>query len=241
MKYIAYDTFIDYLFSSDGKEKTYDKLTAWLIKSGDVNSFRPSSGSYSISLSSVQSRAFPYSDFDKSPDSYDCRPSVTSSNSMSSETDKSYQEVFNIPAKDWLSECKYIDSFVQKAIWNDMLNEDLEDDSSSHGSGPRVQSSSVDPAYEALEGDIPFKSQYDEAEYDSYGIPMDFLKGDAPGVISEELLKFYGSKITTPCGCLLGVAKGDQVFPIGYIDFEGVKPSTRVEIKFDPSGFLQLN
>jgi hypothetical protein len=130
---------------------------------------------------------------------------------------------------------------VQKAEWNEMLRDGLEEyeSGSSQGSGPRP-TDSQDESYQTLKDEIPFKSDYDEAEYDAYGIPLDFLNSDDPAVIAEELLKFYGSKITTPIGALIGVLKNDLVFPIGYIDFENVKPSTRIEIKFDPRGFLQL-
>lgn len=238
MKYITYDSFIDYLFSDDSKSDTYNKLTAWLIKSGGVETFRITNGEFSIPVETVERFSVPNSDFEKSPYSYDCRPSVSNSNGMTSETDKTYQEIFNIPAKENLSECKYINSFVQKQQWNELLKED--ESGSSQGSGPRVDNDSDDPAYQTLKGEIPFKDEFDEAEYDSYGIPLDFLNSDDPAVIAEELLKFYGNKITTPIGCLIGVLKNDLVYPIGYIDFENVKPSTRIEIKFDPRGFLQL-
>ena len=215
MKYKAYPTFIDYLFSAESKSDAYSDLVALLTVSSSYEDFCPTDG-HSISVSSVDSRLLDTSAFTYPSARVDHLPRVSNSNGLLSETDKSYQEVFNIPASDNLDSCPYISTMTQKERWNAELN------------GTTLDGSAV-----------PMKTTYDEVEYDSYGIPLDFLNGDVPGVVAEAIT-YYGDKITLSDGCLFAVKKGDNLIPIGYVDFESVIPATNYEVKLDPQGFLQL-
>lgn len=215
MKYKAYPTFIDYLFSEDSKSDAYSDLVAILTVSSSYEDFYPTDG-YTISTSTVEKKLLDMSDFTYPSARVDHLQRVSNSNGLLSETDKSYQEVFNIPASENLESCPYISNITQKERWNAELN------------GTTLDGSAV-----------PMKSSYDEVEYDSYGIPLDFLNGDVPGVVAEAIT-YYGDKITLADGCLFTVKKGENLIPIGYVDFESVIPATSYEVKLDPQGFLQL-
>ena len=98
MKYRAYDTFIDYLFSADAKEHPYDDLKAYLTTSGDYSSFNPRETTF-FPMSSLSGAFVPSSKFTYPAARMDARPEVSNSNGLYNETDKSYEEVFNIPLK----------------------------------------------------------------------------------------------------------------------------------------------
>lgn len=225
MKYYAYDTFIDYLFSDSSKSLTYGDLECILTSAGNYDTFKPAEdGDGSITRSSVESSFVPSSAFRYPSARMDCRPWVSDSNSLDCETDKTYEEIFNIPASASLDlGSSYINKFVEKAKLNARLL------------GREVPSTSA----EILGTEIPFKSVYDEVEYDSYGVPMTFLNGDAPGVKAENIVT-SGDRISLASGFLIAVNKNENLYPIGFIDFETMIPSTRYEVKFDPQGFLQL-
>lgn len=228
MKYKAYPQFIDYLFREEGKSDTYDDLHAYLTTSGDYDTFKPSDDFPGIGLDSVSSLFVSDSKFTYPSSRMDARPWVCDSNGLYNETDKTYEEVFNIPMKENLSKSTYIDSFVKKANYNAELNKNVEP--------------SDDPV-EALRGYLPFKRNFDEAEYDMYHVPLTFLNGDAPGVRAENIT-YSGSSLSVANGCLLGVQKQHEgvetIYPIGFIDFESLMPCTKYEVKFDPQGFFQL-
>lgn len=228
MTYETYPTFIDYLFSVRSKTDTYGDLEAILTSAGSFYTFKPSTTDGSIPASEVEENFIPSSVFSYPASRMDPRPYVSDSNGLYCETDKTYEEIFNLPASASLEEgSKYISSFVQKAIWNAELL------------GRSVPSTSA----EILSADIPFKSVYDEEEYDAYGVPVNFLNGEAPGVKAENIV-CSGEYIAVASGCLVTVRKDrngvDTLYPIGFIDFEKLSPSTRYEVKFDPQGFLQL-
>lgn len=225
MKYYAYDTFIDYLFSDSSKSLTYGDLECILTSAGNYDTFKPAEdGDGSITRSSVESSFVPSSAFRYPSARMDCRPWVSDSNSLDCETDKTYEEIFNIPASASLDlGSSYINKFVEKAKLNARLL------------GREVPSTSA----EILGTEIPFKSVYDEVEYDSYGVPMTFLNGDAPGVKAENIVT-SGDRISLASGFLIAVNKNENLYPIGFIVFETMIPSTRYEVKFDPQGFLQL-
>lgn len=225
MKYYAYDTFIDYLFSDISKSLTYGDLECILTSAGNYDTFKPAEdGDGSIARSSVESSFVPSSAFRYPSARMDCRPWVSDSNSLDCETDKTYEEIFNIPASASLDlGSSYINKFVEKAKLNARLL------------GREVPSTSA----EILGTEIPFKSVYDEVEYDSYGVPMTFLNGDAPSVKAENIVT-SGDRISLASGFLIAVSKNENLYPIGFIDFETMIPSTRYEVKFDPQGFLQL-
>lgn len=225
MKYRAYSTFIDYLFSERSKERPYDDLRAFLVTSGDYTAFMPT-GSTSLTMSSVEAVSVPSVKFSFPSARVDARPHVSNSNGLYNETDKSYEEVFNIPLKTNIDKCSYIGAFVQKAVWDSMLNND----------GAESRSSST---IESLDGSIPFKSSFDEEEYDMYRVSQNYLNSDAPGVVAEDIT-YSGSSLSLASGCLIGVEKEDEFFPIGFIDFEKVIPCTKYDVKFDPQGFLQF-
>ena len=220
MKYRAYETFIDYLFSADAKEHPYDDLKAYLTASGDYNSFNPRETTF-FPMSSLSGAFVPSSKFTYPSARMDARPAVSNSNGLYNETDKSYEEVFNIPLK------TYINAFVQKAVWDAMLD-------------PSYVMPSDPNTIEKLNGTIPFKSNFDEAEYDSYGVEQNYLNGDVPGVVAQDIT-YSGSSLSLASGCLLGVEKNNNFYPIGFIDFESVVPCTSYQVKFDPQGFLQLS
>ena len=227
MKYEAYDTFIDYLFSDSSKSLTYGDLECILTSAGNYDTFKPAEdGDGSIPRSSVESNFVPSSAFRYPSARMDCRPWVSDSNSLDCETDKTYEEVFNIPASASLDlGSNYINKFVEKAKLN-----------------ARLLGHTIDPEdseAEILGTEIPFKSVYDEVEYDSYGVPMTFLNGDTPGVKAENIVT-SGDRISLASGFLIAVNKNENLYPIGFIDFETMIPSTRYEVKFDPQGFLQL-
>lgn len=224
MKYRAYSTFIDYLFSTRSKGRPYDDLRAFLVTSGDYTAFMPT-GSTSLSMSSVEAVSVPSVKFSFPSSSVDARPRVSNSNGLYNETDKSYEEVFNIPLKTNIDKCSYIGAFVQKAVWDAMLKGDDEERSRS--------------TLDSLEGSIPFKSSFDEEEYDMYRVSQNYLNSDAPGVVAEDIT-YSGSSLSLASGCLIGVEKEDEFFPIGFIDFEKVIPCTKYDVKFDPQGFLQF-
>jgi hypothetical protein len=233
MRYTAYDTFIDYLFSNDSKSLTYNDLQVFLTSAGTSAVFQPRDrDDGSITMSEIRRYLIPSGSFTYPAARVDWRPAVSDSNAMDSETDKTYEEVLNIPASANLDRAsKYVDSFVQKAEWNAML----------HGFERDQYSSEA----ELLGTEIPFSSAFKEEEYDSYGIPMTFLNGDSPSVTADQVT-MSGDRITMASGCLIAVQKSRRsdgaecLFPLGFIDFESPIPSTRYEVKFDPQGFLQL-
>ena len=232
MKYEAYDSFIDYLFSEDSKSTTYGDLECLLTSAGTYDTFKSSRPDGSILRGDVSRFFIPSYTFAYPSARMDCRPEVSDSNGLDSETDKTYEEVFNVPASGSLElGSKYIASLVEKA----KLNAEL--------LGRSVDGKT---AAEILRDEIPFKSEYDEEEYDAYGVPVTFLNSDRPGLLAEDVT-VSGDKITLASGCLLAVHKdrlsdgADSLFPIGYIDFEKPVPSTRYEVKFDPSGIIQIH
>ena len=229
MKYRAYSTFIDYLFSTRSKEHPYDDLRVFLTTSGDYTSFVPKE-STSLPMRSIEAVSVPSMKFSFPSARVDARPYVSNSNGLYNETDKSYEEVFNIPLKTNLDKCSYIGAFVQKAVWDSMLKKRDE------GSASQDSSSST---LEKLNGNIPFKSGFDEEEYDMYRVSQSYLNSDVPGVIAEDVV-YSGSSLSLASGCLIGVEKEDEFFPMGFIDFETVIPCTKYEMKFDPQGLLQL-
>lgn len=228
MKYRSYPQFVDYLFSEEGKTNTYDDLHAYLTTSGSFSDFEPTDDFPGVSLESVSGRFVSDSKFTYPSSRMDARPWVCDSNGLYNETDKTYEEVFNVPAKTNLSKSTYIDAFVKKALYNAELNDQ--------------SSQSSDPA-EALSGYLPFKTSFDETEYDMYHVPLTFLNGDSPGVRADTIT-YSGSSLSVADGCLIGVQKQhdgvETIYPIGFIDFEGVMPCTRYDVKFDPQGFYQL-
>lgn len=228
MTYRSYPQFVDYLFGEEGKTKTYDDLHAYLTTSGDFDTFKPSDEFPGISLDSVSSLFISDSKFTYPSARMDARPWVCDSNGLYNETDKTYEEVFNIPMKENLGKSTYIDSFVKKALYNAELNDE------EHMS---------DEPVEVLSDYLPFKREFDEAEYDMYHVPLNFLNGDAPGVRAENIT-YSGSSMSVANGCLIGVQKQhegvEMIYPIGFIDFNGVRPCTRYEVKFDPQGFYQV-
>lgn len=226
MKYRAYETFIDYLFSADAKEHPYDDLKAYLTTSGDYSSFNPKNTTH-FPLDSLKAAFVPSSKFTYPSARMDARPEVSNSNGLYNETDKSYEEVFNIPLKTNIDECPYINAFVQKAVWDAMLD-------------PSYVIPTEQSTLEKLDNTIPFKSNFDETEYDSYGVEQNYLNGDVPGVVAQDIT-YSGSSLSLASGCLLGVEKNDNFYPIGFIDFESVVPCTSYQVKFDPQGFLQLS
>ncbi len=226
MKYRAYETFIDYLFSADAKEHPYDDLKAYLTASGNYSSFNPRETTF-FPISSLSGAFVPSSKFTYPAARMDARPAVSNSNGLYNETDKSYEEVFNIPLKTNIDECPYINAFVQKAVWDAMLD-------------PSYVIPTEQSTLEKLDDTIPFKSNFDETEYDSYGVEQNYLNGDVPGVVAQDIT-YSGSSLSLASGCLLGVEKNDKFYPIGFIDFESVVPCTSYQVKFDPQGFLQLS
>ena len=75
MKYRAYETFIDYLFSGDAKEHPYDDLKAYLTASGDYNSFNPRETTF-FPMSSLSGAFVPSSKFTYQSARMDARPAV---------------------------------------------------------------------------------------------------------------------------------------------------------------------
>lgn len=235
MKYQAYPSFVDYLFSEDAKSLTYADLKSYLTTSGNYNSYRLPDDVTSMDLASVSANFIPSSKFEYPSARMDCRPYVSDSNGLYNETDKTYEEVFNIPAKDKISQSTYVDIFVKKAILDSLVRGEDEPDEESHSMGRRPEPSE----YDTLRASVPFKKTFDEVEYDSWHVPMTFLNGDVPGVVAEDMT-FSGTRLSVASGCLLAVQKDSKLYPIGFIDFENVMPCTRYDVKFDPQGFLQL-
>lgn len=236
MKYRAYPSFLDYLFSDKSKTLTYGDLKSYLTTSGDYQSYKLPDDMTSFDMSEVSGFFVKASRFEYPSARMDYHPYVSDSNGLYNETDKTYEEVFNIPAKDNISKSTYVDAFVKKALLDARVRGD--DDQGAGSGGGNGRRSEPDP-YDTLQPTIPFKSEFSEEEYDSWRIPMTFLNGDAPGVVAENMT-FSGSKISLASGCLLGVEKDSKLYPIGFIDFESVVPCTSYQVKFDPQGFLQL-
>lgn len=230
MKYRAYPEFIDYLFSEDSKEACYGDLRAWLTKRGDYERFEPSD-STSYPQSDVAGDLLSESDFDYQSTRMDSRPRTSDSNALTSETDFTYEEVFNIPAKTLLADhpelrTSYVNQVIRKAKLNEIVN-------------PKLVSEEETTDIDYLNREIPLSSEYSEYEYDMLGIPHTYLN-DSPVSVRADDLVSSGARIQLANGCLIGVSKNDQLYPIGFIDFQGVMPCTRYEVKFDPQGFLQL-
>jgi hypothetical protein len=231
MKYFAYDTFVDYLFSQESDQTTYGDLRAFLTSAGSFDTFQPTRSDGSIETDQISELFIPSSSFAYPSSRMDCRPRVSDSNGLYSETDGTYEEVFNIPASANLDRSSsYVQKFVQKAIWNAEL----------------LGQTSGEGKAEILSNEIPFKTEFSEEEYDAYGISLTFLNGGAPGVVADTIA-CSGSSMTVASGCLIAVQKerqsdgADCLFPIGFIDFEKLVPSTRYEVEFDPMGFIQLS
>ena len=226
MIYRAYDTFIDYLFSTFSKETAYGDLRAYLVNDprATYQTFIPPDSAHGgIALDSVKSLFLSSERFDYPSARVDARPEISNSNGMYSETDKTYEEVFNIPAYQNLDKSTFIDSFVKKAQLTAALHED------------EMKSGS----YDALQSTTSFKKKFDEAEYDMYHTPMEFLNADMVSVKAQDI-EVHGKSLNIASGCLLAVLKEDTIYPIGYINFEGVAPCSKYALKFDPQGFLQL-
>lgn len=222
MKYTAYPTFIDYLFSSESKESSYGDLRAYLVSSGSFSDFAPTDG-LSISLEGIRDKLVPPDTFDTPSCRTDCRSRVSDSVGLYSETDKTYEEVLNIPASSKIEQSSYASVFAVKAARDAAL------------------SSSAAPSdlEQSVREYAPMSDSFVEEEYDSWRIPLTFLNGDVAGLVAEDLV-FSGSELSVSRGCLLGVQKDDRVYPMGFIDFEELSPCTRYGIKFDPQGILQL-
>ena len=240
MKYRAYPEFIDYLFSESSKTDCYGDLRAYLTKSGSYETFEPvgePDGEPGYPFADVSARFFyEGADFDYQSTRMDSRPRTSDSNALTSETDGTYEDVFNIPAKTLLRDDPSLrNDYVKQVIWKAEQNEWV--------NPPKNLTEEMKEDINRLQRDIPLSSGYEEKEYDIFGIPHTFLN-DSPVSVRADDLVSSGGRIQLASGCLIGVQKSqdevDSLYPIGFIDFESVMPCTRYEVKFDPQGFLQL-
>lgn len=243
MKYRAYPEFIDYLFSDRSKTDCYGDLRAYLTKSGSYETFEPSMNAVGYPFESIEDRLIPESAFDYQSTRLDSRPRTSDSNDLMNETDGTYEEVFNIPAKTLLSEDPSLrNEYVNQVIWKAKQNAWVNpvDDSTYQSNAPHAEKTDIQ--YMARE--LPLASGYSEKEYDTFGIPHTFLNDSLVSVRAEDLVS-SGGRINLASGCLIGVQKTvedvDCLYPIGFIDFESIMPCTRYEVRFDPQGFVQLS
>ena len=241
MKYTAYESYIDYLFTQPTRRKgrdPYDDFRVDIVSSGTVESYCPPDGSYTIPSSQIKS----IDTSTMSPRGFnDWRASILGENNgMYAETDLTYDEVFNEPASGKIDQCKYIDKFAEKAHWDAIVKKYANDVANDVSTDSQRYDSSEDLIKE-LAAAYPFKQVYDEKEYDQYGIPLTFLNGEEASVTAANW-RCEGDDLTVSVGALISIDRPSDgtVVPVGFIDFEKTSVCNTYELQFDPSGLLKL-
>ena len=260
MKYTAYETYIDYLFTHGPKSRDpYLDFRVDIVYSGDVNSYCPKDGTFTIPADQIKS-------IDTKKMTPNCKVDwqaalLGENNGQYAETDKTYDEVFNEPASGKMDQCKYAKEFAYKARLDALVKEystrraeqEIEEEQWG-GSGPRPADSDEDSQKsredwireggsiaDILATEYPFFSGYKESEYDQYGIPLTFLNGEEAAVTAKNW-KIEGDSLSVSSGALISIDKPDteEVIPIGYIDFMKTGVCNYYELLFDPTGLLKL-
>jgi len=228
MKYRAYDTFTDWLFSSP--RDPYSDMRLYLTASGAWQDFSPADGELSIKLSDIRDSLVPIGPGSEEAGRAEMRPRIAEGSvSLGAETDGTYEELFNVPASGLLDpDSPYVSKMIQKAVWSAQI------------AGRTPVDPSAPPA-EILGQSIPFSSGFSEVEYDAWGAPLTPLNGETAAVIADDALIRAGRSLSVASGCLFAVQRDeDEIVPMGFVDFESVCPSTTYSAQFDPQGLLQL-
>lgn len=260
MKYTAYETYIDFLFSPEAKQRyPYLDFRVDIVSAGDVGTYCPPDGSYTIPAASIHTIAMKY----LSPSArIDWQAGLLGENNgQYSETDLTYDEVFNEPASGKIDQCDYIRDYADKAYWDSLIklyassnqtNPDAQAQAAYNKKDLNAMQASIQNAKESwlndpdnlteiLATEYPFKPVFDEKEYDQYGIPLTFLNGEEAAVTAVNW-RAEGDKLSVSSGALISIDKPDtgEVIPVGYIDFQKTGVCNYYELQFDPTGLLKL-
>lgn len=223
MKYTAYESFVDYLFSEESKSEPYRDFNAYFVSEGDADFWKPEDGSFGYPFSRLDGKSIASSAFSYPSSRIDLRPEVTTYNGTYSESDKTYEEQFNIPARERIEESSYADERLVRGAIDSLIRGDTVND--------------------LIEEELLLKKSFSEEEYDTYNLPLTYMNGDQAGLTAEDC-SYTTRSITASVGCLLACRKiidgSDTVVPVGFIDFENLIPCSRYSIEFDPKGIVQL-
>lgn len=264
MKYTAYETYIDFLFSPEAKQRyPYLDFRVDIVSAGDVSTYCPPDGSYVIPAASIHTIAMKH----LSPSArIDWQAGLLGENNgQYSETDLTYDEVFNEPASGKIDQCDYIRAYADKAYWDAIVQKYASDAGEDDGpmteaewrskrsaryeeeanaerrAQSEAQMTESEKLMRELAPEYPFCSGYKESEYDQYGIPLTFLNGEEAAVTAVNW-RAEGDKLSVSSGALISIDKPDtgEVIPVGYIDFMKTGVCNYYELQFDPTGLLKL-
>lgn len=191
MTYTAYESYIDFLFSQEAKERDpYLDFRVDIVSSGAVSSYKPADGSYVIPSDRIQTIAMTT----MSPSArMDWQAGLLEENNgQYAETDLTYDEVFNEPASGKIDQCKYAEPFARKARWDAIVKHyaagvaksetvveaEDEGEGSAGGMGPRLsagtgsQSQRRNYGHTQAEVDRAVK----KAEDDYYEMPSNWIE-----------------------------------------------------------------
>lgn len=230
MRYMAYDTFIDYLFSQSSKTDSYDGMYVWMTTSGTFSDFMPNTPktNFWVPLSKINANSVASGTFTYPQIQPDYRPEVLGSNGLNSESDKTYEEVLNKSAFSLRDRSEYLTECVKKAFEEaEFRYEDWDPTEDPNKYIDRVRE------------ELAMSTGFVQEEFDAYSVPQEDLNSDTSCVVAEDVT-LSGKTLTLASGCLIGLLRDDQVCPIGFIDFQRKRPCTRYELQFDPQGFLKL-
>lgn len=237
--YIPYKSFINYLVTSNGVD--YGQLHVFLLNTDNYTAFQPEDGETSVSMSSIDTFILNKQKIVGVKDSERQKSNSvifdTSIDYADSEVDTetmSYEEALNIPCAKNYDKSNLLTTYLKRAIseYDFDNNSDSEDsliktvttttsvtrDEYYAGKRRETITETIVDSVGLLGKELNMKSEFDQDEYDRYGVETTRLNGDKVSVIGEKVVNFSPEGFVAR-GAIVGLVKSSNLIPIYFIKF----------------------